>query len=124
MEKQFKDIDDDILTIESNKKNIIFKLENENLENADIYFDDETKKELILYLEEISKGIWSDFEPKEAYSMSSDYNEYYDRKYDNNGYMRILKGGGLSIEKPSYDCPYMYKFNKAKMQSFIFDLKK
>ena len=35
-------------------------------------------KELAEYLEYISKQIWSDFNPKVANSISSDYAEYYD----------------------------------------------
>lgn len=123
MEKQFIGLNEDVLVVENNKKNIIFKVEGKQFLDADIYFSDENKKSFVSYLEMVAKELWSDFEPKEAYSMGSDYNEYYDRKYDNNGYIRILKANGLRIERPSGECPYMYKFNKSKMQSFVFDLK-
>lgn len=30
----------------------------------------------------------------------------------------------IKIERPCEDCQYMYKFNKRRMESFIYDLKK
>lgn len=123
--KEFIDTNGINLIIEHNKASIIFKTGNQNIKKGYyliFYFSKPILKELIEYLKSISKEIWNDFKPKEADSVSSDYGEYYDRKYDNNGYLCILKENGLKIEKPYEDCPYMYKFNKRRMESFIYDL--
>lgn len=114
------------LIIESNKNNIIFKTDSKNIKRdyyVTIYFNKEVFEELIKYIESISNEIWKDFTPKEANSISSDYEEYYDRKYDNNGYLSIGENF-FRIERPYIECPYMYKFNKRRMESFMYDLNK
>ena len=124
--KEFVDSNGVNLIIEHNKINIIFKTDIKNIEKnyyLSLYFSKDTFKQITKYLENISKDIWKDFNPKEADSISSDYEEYYDKKYDNNGYLKILKYG-FKIERPYEDCPYMYKFNKRRMESFIYDLYK
>ena len=114
------------LIIESNKNNIIFKTDSKNVKRdyyLNVYFDKEVFEELIKYTESISNKIWNDFTPKEADSISSDYAEYYDRKYDNNGCLSIGENF-FRIERPCIECPYMYKFNKRRMESFMYDLNK
>lgn len=114
------------LVVEHSKTNIIFKTDEKNIKNnydLKLYFTKSVTKELTEYLEYISKQIWDDFKPKIANSISSDYDEYYDRKYDNNGYLRICENNILQMERPDENCPYMYKFNKRRMESFIYDLK-
>ena len=70
-------------------------------------------------------SVWKDLNPKEATSYGSDYWEYYDRELDNNGYLSI-KNGEMEFELPAYHLGNIrcYKFNKAKVQSFIYDLEK
>ena len=114
------------LIIESNKNNIIFKTDSKNVKRdyyLNVYFNKEVFEELIKYTESISNKIWNDFTPKEADSISSDYTEYYDRKYDNNGCLSIGENF-FRIERPCIECPYMYKFNKRRMESFMYDLNK
>ena len=114
------------LIIESNKNNIIFKRDSKNVKRdyyLNVYFDKEVFEELIKYTESISNKIWNDFTPKEADSISSDYAEYYDRKYDNTGCLSIGENF-FRIERPCIECPYMYKFNKRRMESFMYDLNK
>ena len=114
------------LIIESNKNNIIFKTDSKNVKRdyyLNVYFNKEVFEELIKYTESISNKIWNDFTPKEADSISSDYAEYYDRKYDNNGCLSIGENF-FKIERPCIECPYMYKFNKRRMESFMYDLNK
>lgn len=74
-------------------------------------------------METIAYEIWSNFTPKDATSEASDYYEYYDKQFDNNGYLSILENG-IRLEGPHTTSGRLYQFNKAKMQSFIFDLKK
>ena len=114
------------LIIESNRNNIIFKTDSKNVKRdyyLNVYFDKEVFEELIKYTESISNKIWNDFTPKEADSISSDYAEYYDRKYNNNGCLSIGENF-FKIERPCIECPYMYKFNKRRMESFMYDLNK
>ena len=126
MIKEFIDDSGVNLIIENNKINIIFKTDDKNIKRdyyLNLNFKKEIFKEIIKYLERISSNIWKDFKPKVADSLSSDYEEYYDKKYDNNGYLCIGENS-LKMERPYIDCPYMYKFNKRRMESFIYDLNK
>ena len=85
-------------------------------------FDEKVFLELASYLEKTAKEVWSDFEPKEAASMSDDFSSYYSRKYDSEAYLR-LRYCSLSFEKASKETDVLYKFNKRRMQSFIYALK-
>lgn len=92
------------------------------------FFSKETFKELLGYLEIIAQEVWRDFEPKEADSIRADYDEYYDREFDNNGYLKIT-GEYLSVEAPNQlkengSCIRLYKFSKRKFESFIYDFRK
>ena len=127
MIKEFYDEKGINLIIEHNKSNVTFKTDDNNIEkeyNLNCCFNENTFKEIRDYLTSISCDIWKDFKPKIADSMSSDYTEYYDKKFDSNGYLSVYEGGIILIERPSNDCPYMYKFNKRRMESFIYDLNK
>lgn len=87
-----------------------------------------TKEEFKNFVDEL-KGkaitIWKDkFELKEISSMGNDYWEYYDRKYDNNGYLSVGKrtnGYMVTIERPCEDSHRFYQLNKAKSQTFLND---
>lgn len=87
-----------------------------------------TKEEFKNFVDEL-KGkaitVWKDkFELKEISSMGNDYWEYYDRKYDNNGYLSVGKrtnGYMVTIERPCEDSHRFYQLNKAKSQTFLND---
>ena len=124
MIKEFIDKYGTNLVVEYNKTNIILKTNDKNIRNnyvLKLYFDENIFKELINNLKITSGQIWNNFNPKVADSIGSDYSEYYDRKYDNNGYLNIYRDFSIRIEKPDKDTPYMYKFNKRRMESFIYD---
>ncbi|RKJ71334.1 hypothetical protein D7X33_22390 [Butyricicoccus sp. 1XD8-22] len=92
------------------------------------YFDEEGFKELLGYLETVALESWKGFEPKDADSMGADYYEYYDTEFDNNGYLSI-NSKYLRVEAPNQlkengSCIRMYKFNKRKFESFIYDFRK
>lgn len=96
--------------------------------NVTYYFDNKTFKELFSYLNEIALESWKSITPREADSLGSDYYEYYDRDYDSNGYLEI-SSNKISIEGVNHfadDEPYLrlYKFNKRKFESFIYDFEK
>lgn len=109
-----------------NKKELLLEIEGDfNKKDFvfDFYFAKETMKELKNHLSTISKDIWGEIKPKEAYSEASDYYEYYDKELETNGYISIYKGF-LKIERPSFDSNRLYVFNKKKIESFIYDLEK
>lgn len=88
-------------------------------------FDEETYCELLSYLEDIASHSWKGFEPKVADSFGADHYEYYDREFDNNGYSSVSKNT-ITLTAPNQlkehgSCIRMYKFNKRKFESFIFD---
>jgi hypothetical protein len=60
--------------------------------------------------------------PKEAQSEGADYYEYYDREFDNNGYLSI-RDNALEIGRPILESNKLYQFNKKKMESFIYDFR-
>lgn len=86
-------------------------------------------KEFVAYMEQIAEKAWKSFVPKEADSMGADYWEYYDRDFDNNGYLSVGKYF-VSVDgpanQPKTDNPIvrLYKFNKRKFESFVYDLHK
>lgn len=87
------------------------------------YFTDDEFQQFIEHMIAVANSVWTNFTPKDATSEASDYYEYYDRTYDNNGYLRIGENA-LTITGPNLTTGRLYQFNKAKMQSFIYDLQK
>ena len=79
-------------------------------------------KKFLLYIEKVSNEAWVNIQPKEVTGVGSDYSEYYDVKYDNNGYLNI-KDNGLLVDPPFLSVDTLYQFNKPRMESFIFDLR-
>lgn len=114
------------LRIAHRKSAVIFEIDEEQAQGKRDFlfeFKEQEFKELITYLETISVASWGAIAPKEATSMGADYFEYYDKKLDNNGYLRI-QHHALSIERPSYESNRLYQFTKRKMESFLYDCHK
>lgn len=114
------------LEIKKVKQGIVFKcdkFQNTDKYNFRYFFENETFKDLLSYAEEISNEKWNSFEPREATSEASDYYEYFDRELDNNGVMTIKDCSRLFIERPSLESNIIYRLNKRKMESFIYDLR-
>lgn len=95
----------------------------EKEEMFEYHFTTDGFKEFADYIIEVANQAWKNITPKEATSFGSDYAEYYDKKYDANGNLRILDDGIL-IYAPYWSVDTLYQFNKAKVQSFIYDLNK
>jgi hypothetical protein len=111
------------LIVKNRKSAVIFEIlglehYQANLEFAPLEFEN-----FIVHLEDVSNKAWNNFAPKEADSLGSDYYEYYDKEFDNNGYLTV-RDDWIFIERPTLDSPRFYKFNKRKMESFIYDLKR
>lgn len=124
--KVFRTIDGLGLVIKNRKSAVIFEIEKCQREDGykfSLKFSPEVFKELMEHIETISNTSWSNIVPKEANSMGADYWEYYDREFDNNGYLSI-RNNVISIERPSLDSIKLYQFNKRKMESFIYDFRR
>jgi len=113
------------LVIKSKKSAIIFEIGGVNTEKYKFIFTFKPHvfKYLFEYIEFEARECWSGLELKEADSLSSDYNEYYDKEFDNEGYLNI-KNNSLEIERPILENNRLYKFDKKKVQSFLYDFNK
>lgn len=111
------------LIIKSRKSAVIFEIEGQEQYGCSLEFTLEGFQELVSYLENVSNSAWINLIPKEADSLGADYYEYYDKELDNNGYL-TTRDFFLFLERPSLDSSRFYKFNKRKMESFLYDLKK
>jgi len=112
------------LVVKHRKSAIIFENaegKKEKEERFEYRFSPEEFKGFADYIKEIANESWTNVVPKEAHSMGSDYDEYYDRRYDANGYLSISENG-ISIKAPYWSVDTLYQFNKQKIQSFIYDL--
>lgn len=117
---------DNGLVVKHRKSAIIFenvKGKNEKEELFIYTFTDEGFKDFSSYIEDVANEAWSNIVPKEANSLASDYDEYYDRRYDANGNLSITNIG-ITINAPYWSVDTLYQFNKPKIQSFIYELQK
>ena len=127
--KAFETIDNRILIVKNKKSAVLFELEHESqmsMYKFRFTFDSKTFKELVSYLETSSIETWGKMNLRDATSDASDYFEYYDKEFDNNGYLRISRATDncLAFERPILESLHLYKFNKRKMETFLYDLKK
>lgn len=115
-----------LLTVVTNKTNIQFELQTEDRESMTDYkrrwltFDTVMFKDLYDYLMVEANKVWQTLTIKEADSGGNDYDEYYDRVLDNNGYLSI-KSGELGMALVYEGSDRVYQFNKSKMGTFLYD---
>ena len=124
----FKTIDGLELEVKHKRSSVSFELTKDVPVGEDRFgfiFDEETFKELCDHIKKVSLEVWPSLKPKDATSEASDYAEFYDKVSDNNGSLGISRFyHGLSIDRPYLSQRLLYRFNKAKMQCFIYDLNK
>lgn len=91
-------------------------------------FSEDEFNEFVAYMEQIANEAWTNFKPKEADSLGADYADYYDREFDSEGSLWLGKYyislDGPSQPKTNNRIARLYKFNKRKFESFIYDLRK
>ncbi|WP_422661633.1 hypothetical protein ACK8P5_26285 (plasmid) [Paenibacillus sp. EC2-1] len=124
--RSFKSISGRDLTIRSRRSAVIFEKSPEDLSSRfsmQFSFEPEVFAELIEYIEDVASKSWPNLQPVEARNLSSDYHEYYDREFGNNGYLSI-RGNALNFDRPSLQSDRLYQFDKRKMASFVYDLLK
>lgn len=92
-------------------------------DNLSMYFEDNVE-DVYKFFNGLFRIVWKDFNPKEANNFSSDYNEYYDKELDNNGYLAFHKTKCLTFYRPMPDNNRLYIFNKRRAESFIYDFEK
>lgn len=141
----FIDKNSEQLIIQHRKSAVFFlkKYKNEDLEkhrSGEIYIDGtglyanyaftkDTFKELYEYLAKVGTESWKELKPRVADSMGADYDDYYDREFDNNGSLSIgnnvIRIEGPYAQQPNKDhLTRLIKFNKRKFESFIYDFRK
>ncbi len=124
--RTFKSIDGLELLVKNRKAAVIFEIVKVRVDkqyNFNFRFDPEIFKELLEHIELVANQSWDNLNPKEANSLGADYWEYYDKELDNDG-MLSIGASGLNISRPSAESNRLYKFNKRKMESFIYDFRK
>lgn len=127
--KEFKTNNGYILSVITNRTNI--QLEVRDTEGFEIShynyqkltFSDDTFKGLQDTLNDEAHKVWKSLTIKEADSFGNDYDEYYDRQLDNNGYLSV-KQNQLDVTKVYKGSMRVYQFNKQKMGTFLYDLNK
>lgn len=91
-------------------------------------FTQEVFEDFVEYMEEIARESWKSFAAKEADSFGADYADYHDKDFDNDGSLDVgknrLRVDGPSQNKTDDPIARLYKFNKRKFESFIYDLRK
>ena len=92
-------------------------------------FEKEEFERFVAYCQAIATESWATFEPKAADSLGAEYDDYYDKEFDNNGRLSI-RAGLLSVSAPYTQLKSngaivrLIKFNKRKFESFVYDLEK
>lgn len=92
-------------------------------------FSDEDFKTFYEHCNLIAMESWSNFVPKEVDSLGADYDDYYDKDFDNNGTLSLKKNimlieGPYTQLKSNGDVIRLIKFNKRKFESFVYELNK
>lgn len=119
IEEHFTDEFGTRIFVRVNRSNI--EIYGENLEFSS--FSLKETQRVLSFIFKNAKRIWKTFKYKEASSLASDYCEFYDKKTDNNGYLKI--DGQVLVFDRRYlqeETNLWYRFNKAKCQSFIYDV--
>src|SRR5699024_8291815 len=115
------------LVVKSRKHAIILENSSGKKERESKFIFDFNNKEdfieFVGYIKKVADESWVNIVPKEADSMGSDYDEYYDRRYDDNGYLSVNKYK-IVIHAPYWSVDTLYQFNKPKIQSFLYDVDK
>jgi len=124
----FEDVNEKSLKVVTNRTNIRFVMPDDEVPSRTETFEFNRKEfsRFKEYLETEANRIWKNLNPRVADSFESDYDEYYDREYDNEGSLKFMDREGptiqLSLWAPYGSTNRLYQFNKRRMESFLFDL--
>ena len=124
----FEDVNEKSLKVVTNRSNIQFVMpDDEAPSNSEIFeFSRNEFNRFKEYLEADANCICKNLNPRVADSFESDYDEYYDREYNNEGGLKYIDREAstilLSLWPPYGSTNRLYQFNKRRMESFLFDL--
>lgn len=122
-QRTFTALDGTQFNIRYRKSAVFFELVEDQKElDFDFKFSKDDFDDVLKTIVEAAQHAWSTLNPRDATSEGSDYWEYYDRELDNNGYFTLGRNDSLRIERPTRDHKRMYKFNKRKMETLLFDI--
>lgn len=79
--------------------------------------------EILKELLEMANEVWPDIKPREATGHGSDFEEYYDKELDCDGWMSIFNKH-ISINAPNKDHERIYAITKRKAADFVNTLLK
>lgn len=125
----FEDSNEKILKVVTNKTNIRLVMPDDEIPSRKEAFEFRRSEydRLVNHLETEANRIWKNLKPRVADSFESDYDEYYDREYDNEGGLRFIDHENpiihLVLHPPYGSINRLYQFNKRRMESFLFDAK-
>lgn len=90
-------------------------------------FEIDEFERFVAYCQAIAAESWATFEPKVADSLGAEYDDYYDKDFDNNGNLSIRPGiiniaGPYTQLKSNGGIIRLIKFNKRKFESFVYSL--
>lgn len=74
-------------------------------------------------LYQFAEQIFDNFHPKEAVNLNSDCNEYYDRKYKDNGDLKWNQTT-VAFYPPYASNQRIYQMNQAKFEDFVYTIAK
>lgn len=89
--------------------------------DANLTFNKPQKDLIVATIIEAGREAWPDIRPKEADSLASDWNDYYSKKFNNEGDFTITSDSKFMFTRPSLDSAVVFEFNKRMMQSFFED---
>ncbi|PEE33749.1 hypothetical protein CN271_20830 [Bacillus cereus] len=121
----FEDAQGSKLYVSPKSKSVEFLADTDH--SGKFLFDEEESTNLINYLMDLGKRVKPDFAPKYGNSAGSDMYEYYDRKYDNNGYCnatRRLDTVVISFDKPYGSEERLYLMTMPKLADLLWAIKK
>lgn len=115
--EKFETTDGNTLLVKKDKSTIVFIGTYDGIYRfkPSVFLDFKT------YFKTLACKIWSSFEPKEATSWASDYDSYYDKEFDNEGDLTLINNG-IQVLGPDEDSSRLFRFNKRKAESFVYDL--
>ncbi len=117
----FDDIRGNKLYVSPKAKSVEFLTDSKH--DGKFIFNKEEAENLINYLVELGKRVKPDFAPKYGNSAGSDMYEYYDRKYDNNGYCnatRRLDTVVINFDKPYGSEERLYLMTMPKLADLLW----
>lgn len=126
-QKEFIDKDNHVLILCKDGNKILFKHVEEDLESRryryEYKFDNKTFVDIFYYLQELIKENWKDIRLHPVNTLSNDYEEIYDKEFDDNCSVSIYKNM-LIFDKCLDDNTRLVRLTKTYAATFLYDYQK